>query len=46
MKSNRKRHGRKNKHVVRKINEIRKKKKKRQKQMENVVYNLGLFWSF
>ena len=44
MKSNRKRHGRKNKHVVRKINEIR--KKKRQKQMENVVYNLGLFWSF
>lgn len=45
MKSNRKRLGRKNKHVVRKINEIRK-KKKRQKQMENVVYNLGLFWSF
>ena len=44
MKSNRKRLGRKNKHVVIKINEIR--KKKRQKQMENVVYNLGLFWSF
>ena len=44
MKSNRKRLGRKKKHVVRKINERR--KKKRQKKIENVVYNLGLFWSF
>ena len=31
MKSNRKRHGRKNKHVVRKINEIRKKKNDKSK---------------